>query len=146
MRYLVLIACGFLLSCNSGEHEHSEDNNASVAKTLSDSLYKEVMHGHDRGMAKMGEIQRCKKMIQQQQDSISKLKTKDLPRLSRLDSLAQDLVYAEELMNKWMQEFDPNKAGNAEEEKVAFYTKEKEKVDTVEARIENSIDRAKRAL
>lgn len=142
--YFLITAVFFLLSCNNSQHNHA-DNNASVPVTASDSIYKSVMKGHDNGMAKIGEIVRLRNLIKEQ-DSIIRSKTKDAAQLSKLDSAAQDLDNANELMNKWMQEFDPNNAGNTEEEKIAFYKKEKEKVDTVEARIENSIDRAKKAL
>ncbi|MBX2925799.1 MAG: hypothetical protein KF746_26630 [Chitinophagaceae bacterium] len=146
MKVFILIISGFLFfGCNSGtnhENEHGE-NNASVAKTLSDSLYKSVMEGHDRGMAKMGEIVRYKKLAQQKKDALTQLKSKGTLQLSTLDSVIHDLDYAETIMNKWMHEFDPDKAGNTEEEKTVFYKKEKEKVDTVEARINNSIQKAR---
>lgn len=143
--YILFLAIALLSSCNN-TNQQPVDNNAAVVKTLSDSLYKSVMEGHDRGMAKMGEITRLRNLIRQQQDSIQNLKIKNPGRVSMLDSLARDLIYADELMYKWMTEFDPNKAGNTEEEKAAFYKKEKEKVDTVEARINNSIQKARQTF
>ena len=150
MKYFFFAAFSivFLLACNNAqEHNHPDhNNNAAIPKTLSDSLYKAAMAGHDRGMAKMGEITRYKNLANLQQDSIAKLKAKPAARLLALDSVVHALNEAEELMNKWMNEFDPNKAGETEQEKTAYYTKEKEKVDTVEARINSSLEKAKKVL
>jgi len=63
-----------------------------------------------------------------------------------LDSALQELSHAEELMNRWMQDFDPDKAGSTEAEKISFYRSEKEKIDTVNARILKSIEKAKRVM
>ncbi|MBX3256600.1 MAG: hypothetical protein KF862_20860 [Chitinophagaceae bacterium] len=143
MKYFILIIGGLLAwGCNGGGHQHTNENNAAVAKTPSDSLYRLVMKGHDRGMAKMGEVSRYRDLVKQKKDALAGLSSKETAQLSILDSVAHDLDHATELMNKWMDEFDPNKAGNTEEEKTAFYSNEKEKVDTVEARINSSIQKA----
>jgi hypothetical protein len=133
------------MACNgnrgaSGSEE--QQNNASIPKTLSDSLYKAAMEGHNAGMAKMGEIARYRKLLIQKTDSVTDIKNK--ARLQPpLDSALKGLQYAEELMNRWMQDFDPDKAGNTETEKVSYYRSEKEKIDTVNARIFKSIETAK---
>lgn len=133
------------MSCNgnggaSGSDE--QQNNSSVPKTLSDSLYKEAMEGHDAGMAKMGEIARYRKLVEQKIDSVEGLKNK-AGLQPPLDSALQQLIVSEELMNRWMQDFDPDKAGNTEAEKVTYYRSEKAKIDTVNARIFRSIETAK---
>ncbi len=133
------------MSCNgnggaSGSDE--QQNNSSVPKTLSDSLYKEAMEGHDAGMAKMGEIARYRKLVEQKIDSVEGLKNK-AGLQPPLDSALQQLIVSEELMNRWMQDFDPDKAGNTEAEKVTYYRSEKAKIDNVNARIFRSIETAK---
>lgn len=134
-----------LLACGSANDNHSHDeHNASIPKTLSDSLYKSVMDGHDTSMDKMGEIVRLKKAITAQKDSLSKLKTKAPEPIAKLDTVYNSLVYAEELMNRWMDEFNPDNAGTTEEQKVGYYKKELEKIDTVNVRINNSIEAAKK--
>ena len=146
--FIIAFSIMCFMGCNNTQqhNHHDHQNNAAIPKTASDSIYKAVIAGHDRGMAKMGEINRYKNLAKQKQDSITKLKTKTAAHLSVLDSVVHDLSNAEELMNKWMQEFDPNKAGETEQEKTTYYTKEKEKVDTVEAQIKSSIEKAKRVL
>ena len=144
---ILIIAATLALSCNnnapSGGTE--QQNNASIPKTLSDTLYKAAMEGHDVGMAKMGEIARYRKLIKQKADSLAALKSKTALRPA-LNTALQELTDAEELMNRWMQDFDPDKAGSTEAEKVRFYRGEKEKIDTVNARIFKSIEKAKRVV
>ncbi|MFT4017574.1 MAG: hypothetical protein QM668_11475 [Agriterribacter sp.] len=132
-------ACG-----NANNSQQADEHNASVPKTASDSLYKSVMEGHDISMKKMGEIVRLKALVSQQKDSIARMKTKDGQNTAAFDTAFNNLVYAEELMNKWMQDFNPDNAGNSEDEKLVFFKKEKEKIDTVNARIDNSIEAAKK--
>ena len=139
---IIAIAC----NSNSGTFDSEEQqNNSSISKTLSDSLYKAAMEGHDAGMVKMGEIVRYQKLVKQQIDSVADLKNK-VKLQPPLDSALQGLQYAEEMMNRWMQDFDPNKAGSTEAEKVSFYSREKEKIDTVNARIFQSIAYAKQVV
>ena len=144
---ILIIAATIALSCNNNSSSGNMDqqNNASIPKTLSDTLYKAAMEGHDVGMAKMGEIARYQKLVKQQIDSVADLKNKMKLR-PPLDSALQELSHAEELMNRWMQDFDPDKAGSTEAEKISFYSSEKEKIDTVNARIFKSIENAKRVV
>ncbi|HTN05194.1 hypothetical protein [Agriterribacter sp.] len=144
---ILIIAATLALSCNNNASSGSteQQNNASIPKTLSDTLYKAAMEGHDVGMAKMGEIARYQKLIKQKTDSLAALKSKAALQPA-LDSALQELTYAEELMNRWMQDFDPDKAGSTETEKISFYRGEKEKIDTVNARIFKSIERAKQVV
>lgn len=139
---IMAVACNDNQDAPGGEEQQ---NNSSIPKTLSDSLYKEAMEGHDAGMARMGEIARYRKLVEQKIDSVAGLKNKAKLQLP-LDSALKGLRYADELMNRWMQDFDPNKAGNTESEKVTYYRSEKEKIDTVNARIFRSIETARQLL
>ena len=133
------------MACNSnsaGSGSEEQQNNSSIPKTLSDSLYRAAMKGHDTGMAKMGEIVHYQQLIKQELDSLADEKNKATIQPA-LDSALQGLQHAEELMNRWMQDFDPDKAGITEVEKVSYYKDEKEKIDTVNARIFKSIETAK---
>ena len=148
MKTISLVAASYFVialnsNCSSGGGE--QQNNASIPKTRSDSLYKETMEGHDIGMAKMGEMMRYQKLVQQRIDSVANLKNQD-SQIAGLDSVLKELNDAEEQMNRWMQDFEPDKAGSTEEEKVGFYKNEKTKIDTVNAKILRSIDRARQLL
>ena len=146
--FIWVIVMVMTISCNSNSGhstDEAQQNNSSIPKTRSDSLYKAAMEGHDAGMAKMGEIARYQKLVKQKIDSVGHVKNKAKLQ-PPLDSALHALQYAEELMNRWMQDFDPDKAGRSEAEKVSFYSLEKEKIDTVNARIFESIAYAKQVM
>lgn len=134
-----------LLSCNDTA-KNPTNNNAAIPTTGSDSLYKAVMEGHDVAMARMGDIVRYKTLLQSKADSLKAAANHDTVLLAGFETTVKDLDYAEELMNKWMREFEPDDAGTTEPEMVAFYTKEKEKVDTVKVRMFRSLDKAQELL
>jgi hypothetical protein len=144
---LVLLSMTALLfSCGSGSQSPADagQNNSSVPKSKSDSMYKAVMDGHDAAMRKMGEIAKYSTLIKQYKDSLQKSGSKDALKESALDSALQGLTDAEDAMNKWMVAFDPDKAGAAEESRLAFYTGEEEKITAVEAKMDSSIMAAKK--
>jgi hypothetical protein len=143
MKFFVFICLtGLLIACNNNKKPEQE-NNASIVRTLSDSLYHEVMKGHDLAMKDIGPMIRYKALIKMQKDSLAALKPKNSGLLKTLAAVSDSLDNANALMNTWMQEFDPEKAGKTEEEKVAFFTAEKEKVDTIKVRMVRSIELAK---
>lgn len=144
---LFIITSCLAVSCNTSGTSDSDaqQHNASIPKTQSDSLYKATMEGHDIGMAKMGEMIRYQNLLKQKADSLSRIKSKD-NQIGMLDSALQNLNRAEEQMNQWMQQFEPDKAGETEAQKILFYKSEKEKIDSVNASILQSIDKAKKAL
>ncbi len=141
----LLVALTLFSACGDASKEAST-NNSAVPVTASDSLYKAVMEGHDVAMARMGDIVRYKKTLQQRIDSLKGLKDGDSAALSAFEKAAKDLEAAEEGMNTWMMDFDPDAAGEKESDMLAFYTTEKEKVDTVKARIFRSIEAAQKLL
>lgn len=143
MKFFVFICItGLLIACNNNKKPEQE-NNASIARTLSDSLYHEVMKGHDSAMKDIGPLVRYKELVKKQRDSLTALKTKNPDLLKVLAVVSDSLDNAETLMNTWMQEFDPEKTGKTEKEKVVFFTLEKEKVDTIKVRMTRSIQQAK---
>lgn len=147
-KLLPLIVATIAIACSSNNDasgSEEQQNNSSIPKTLSDSLYRAAMRGHDSGMAKMGEIARYQQLIKQKIDSLADKKNKATLQPA-LDSAWQALEHAGELMNQWMQDFDPDKAGNTETEKVGYYRSEKEKIDTVNVRILNGIEMAKQLM
>ncbi|MBN8859727.1 MAG: hypothetical protein J0H29_15130 [Sphingobacteriales bacterium] len=143
---VLLSMTALLFSCGSGSQSPADagQNNSSVPKSKSDSMYKAVMDGHDAAMRKMGEIARYSTLIKQYKDSLQKSGSKDALKKSALDSALQGLTDADEAMNKWMEAFDPDKAGAAEETRLAFYTSEKEKIAAVETKMDSSIVAAKK--
>lgn len=128
-----------LLACGSGSVGDAAQNNSSIPKSKSDSIYKSIMDGHDLAMKKMGAIAQYSNLIKQYKDSLIKRSSQDILKNASLDSALQELTAADDAMNKWMVEFDPDKAGADEPAKLQFFTREMEKITAVELRMDSSI-------
>jgi hypothetical protein len=136
-----------LLACNNSSPDREKGNLSNVPKTKSDSLYQDVMKGHERGMGRFGELHRYETLLSKIVDSLARLTGKSPESIafrSEIDSALSHLKNAENAMNQWMEEFDPNKEGKTENEKIDFYSAEKDKVNKVEELINNSLDQAKK--
>lgn len=136
----VIIFSLLLLSCGNQESSRPQ------AKTLSDSLLKEVLDGHNIGMAKVRKLTQLEEHTQRLLDSIGKLPAKareaSAPYLQKLDSLSKELQYAEFAMNKWMEEFKVDSANNDTEKRVKYLGEEKDKVTKVKDAILSVIQKA----
>jgi hypothetical protein len=143
--FVFLIAISFV-SCNDSKTSHSGHEQNKEPKTQTDSLMKEVMDGHDIGMAKMGKLTRAEQTTRRLLDSIEKLPAKARqaakPLKIRLDSLQKDLSYAESAMNKWMEEFNMDSAVNNVQERIDYLGSEKLKVSKVKEAIVSSLQKA----
>lgn len=120
------------MSCQSGNQERT-NGFSDVPKTHLDSLKKEVIDGHDVGMGKMMRIENYLKKIDFKLDSLSKLPAnkRDTAYQRQLTELKQELVDAEDGMNKWMEAFKLDSTGPSEEATVKYYEGEKNKVKKV---------------
>ena len=136
---LALISCG-----------GDSSNQKSPESKLADSLYKDVMNGHDVGMAKMGRLTRAEQATRRLLDSIKNLPAKAQqaaePLRIKLDSLQKDLSYAEFAMNKWMEEFNIDSALNQLDQRVEYLKSEKIKVSKVKESILNGLEKADSVL
>ena len=107
---------------------------------------KDVMDGHDIGMAKMGRLTRAEQTTRRLLDSIENLPVKAkqaaAPLKIKLDSLQKDLSYAEFAMNKWMEEFNMDSAVNNVEKRIDYLSSEKLKVSKVKEAILGSLQKA----
>jgi hypothetical protein len=150
----ILSGLGFLsiilLSCGSNDNKHSGHQRDKGPRTEVDSLYDDVMDGHDVGMAKMGRLTRAEQATRRLLDSIAKLPGKARlaaePIRVRLDSLQKELRYAEFAMNKWMEEFNVDSAVDNTQERVKYLAEEKLKVTKVKEAILNGLQKADSVL
>lgn len=126
---------------NAGDTSR-KDGYTQDLKTRGDSLYHEVMEGHDVGMSKMGQLSRNIKQVKASIDSLSKLKSPDQQKLVVLRSIAADLNQAEYSMNRWMEEFKIDSAKNNETVRLTYLESERDKVARVKERILGSLKRA----
>jgi hypothetical protein len=144
MKKIKLLLPVFLLmavACNNSGKTAAND-----LEKQADSLYKEVMHGHDIGMEKGQAVEKAAEFTKRAIDSISKLPAAAQQAAAgykqQLDSLLKDLNYADFSMNKWMEEmkWDPSKIEL--NERIKYYTEEKMKVEKVKDAILNSLAKA----
>ncbi len=134
----------FLASCKEGAEADTE------IKATADSLYKEVMNGHDVGMAKMMKLGKARDAANRMMDSISKLPAQAreaaLPLQARLETLVKDLNEADSGMNAWMTNFKYDSAKNDLETRVRYLGEEKLRVTKVKEAILGSLAAADSVL
>jgi hypothetical protein len=119
-----------------------KDGFTKKLETREDSLYHEVMEGHDVGMAKMGQLSRYIRQVKTSIDSLEKTRSPDQKKLVIFKSVAADLNQAEYSMNRWMEEFKIDSAKDNESVRLSYLESERDKVSRVKERILGSIQRA----
>jgi hypothetical protein len=145
MRIPVIISIVFIcIACNQTEEPIRKDGFSEVPKTKEDSLYKEVMEGHDIGMAKIGRIRKAIEKTKKSLDSLNKLPRNKLdPNYQQaLIDLQEDLNYANYAMDTWMDEFKVDSAKGNAELRIRYLEAEKDKVNKVKDAILNGLKRA----
>jgi hypothetical protein len=145
MKQIILPLLSVLLlvtSCNNNKTTATHKE----SKTMVDSLYDDVMDGHDVGMGKMARLNHMQQQTKHLLDSITKLPVKAqqaaTPYKAKLDSLLKDLDYADFAMNKWMEEFSLDSAKNNVQQRIKYLSDEKDKVGKVKSAILNSLEKA----
>jgi len=144
----LLIAALVITVCacknTSSDNDERKDGFTPVLKTREDSLFHEVMQGHDIGMAKMSLLRKQSKRVQHDLDSIQKLPQKkiDVKYQTSLQDLRESLNYADQSMYKWMEEFEADSATTDKKKRIAYLESEKIKVVKVRDTILNSLQRA----
>ncbi|HTE27932.1 hypothetical protein [Flavitalea sp.] len=124
------------------EATERKDGYTKNLKTRQDSLFQEVMDGHDIGMARMGKISGYLKTIKVALDSTKKQKSADKNLIAVFESVSADLSQADYSMNRWMEEFKLDSAENNEPVRIAYLESERDKVNKIRDRILNSLKRA----
>lgn len=144
--FLVLSIAFYLSACQNTAPKtvDRKDGYTVVLKTREDSLYHEVMQGHDIGMAKMGRLRGHLKRIQHELDSLNKLSEKkpDQNYQQTLIDLQEELNYADYSMYTWMGEFKADSAKEDKTKRLAYLESEKIKVNKVKENILNGLQRA----
>jgi len=145
-RLLIGLIITGILACNDQADTATERKNGFTPeiKTKEDSLYHDVMEGHDVGMAKIGKVRKYLDQSQQALDSINKLPAAKTDTTYRraLTNLHEDLKYADYSMNAWMEEFKVDSGTGNNELRIQYLQSEKEKVNKVKEHILRSLQRA----
>lgn len=147
---LPILAICLLSACNnSGKEDHSQHgtkDGKAVAKSPVDSLFDEVMAGHDEVMPKMGKVRGAQARAKAMLDSMAKLPVKAqdaaVELKKNLETLVNDLNYADFAMDKWMTEFNMDSAVNNLEMRLKYLESEKGKVTKVKEAILNGLAKA----
>jgi hypothetical protein len=134
---LLIVAGGFVACQNNSGH-------ATAEQAKVDTLLKEVIKGHDVGMAKMKALRTAIAGTQAKLDSLNALPASkvDAAYQQALIDLQEDLNYAEYGMNQWMNEFKLDSAEDNSELRLQYLESEKEKVFKVRDNILNGLARA----
>lgn len=148
---LILILAGMALTLACGSNDHSGHEGHERANgysdkpvTAMDSLYEQVMAGHDIGMAKMGKIKGALTQTQARLDSLKALPKNagNEAKTAELILLKEGLGYAEMAMNTWMEEFQPDSGSNDAAVRKAYLESELGKVNKVKESILTSLQKA----
>jgi len=141
----------FLFSACASDAGNDEGNRKNgytpELNNKEDSLFHEVMEGHDEAMAKMGKLAGDRKKIDQRIDSLAKApqgaNKKSIPELTSISSALRE---AENRMNDWMEKFNIDSAADNEEVRLPYLESEKSKVYQVRDDIFAALQKADSAL
>lgn len=140
-----IAVCVLATSCNdASDAGHRKNGFSEELKTREDSLYHDVMEGHDVGMAKMGKIKKAINGVQSFADSLGKLtgKQKNDSLLLRAQAIKRELELADQGMNTWMETFAPDSGKGNQTVRLQYLQSEKEKVGKVKDAILTSLQLA----
>ena len=141
----LLICIGMFAACNDAAEDTAAGRTTGYSdnpRSKEDSLFKDVMHDHDEGMARMGKVSVAIRQLQSKADSL--IKAKRNPEAER--KILQDLEEAKTAMNTWMKEFNIDSLKDQVESRIDYLEKEKVKVSRVKNNILESIRRADSVL
>ena len=140
--FYVIIACLWLFAaCNDAEEDTAANRTTGYSdkpQTKEDSLFKDVMHDHDEGMARMGKLSVSIRQLKAKTDSL--IKAKRNPETER--KILEELEYAEMAMNTWMREFNMDTLKDQANRRIDYLESEKQKVARVRSNILESIRKA----
>ncbi len=144
--FCIIIAClSLFTACNDTEEDTAANRTTGYSdkpQTKEDSLFKDVMHDHDEGMARMGKLSAAIRQMRSKADSL--IKAKRNPETEK--KILEELEYAEMAMNTWMHEFNMDTLKDQAARRIEYLEKEKEKVSRVRSNILESIRRADSVL
>ena len=146
---IVLMGLGlFAMACNNDASQDKttdrKDGFTPVLKNKEDSLYHDVMQGHDAGMARVGKLGGNIKETQRRLDSLSKLPAKQVNAAYKqsLIDLQASLNKANTEMFDWMKGFKVDTLTENKELRIKYLEDEKAKVTVVKDMIFSALNQA----
>jgi hypothetical protein len=130
---IILYSCGE----NSHKEEHAVEHAGS--KNPSDSLFQEVMAGHDEGMAKIGRLKKYSSRLGFVIDSINKSTPGSKRDVLALQRVKDSLDAATGSMFTWMEGFTADTLTGMEPDRLEYLKTQQASVTLVRNRIMNSL-------
>lgn len=142
--FTVAVACILTTACKDNQTDARKDGFSDKALTKEDSLYKEVMEGHDEGMAKIGRVRKYLQQTQLALDSMNGIPAEKQDRLyyQSLVDVQSALNYADHGMDTWMTAFNIDSAKENEALRIQYLQSELEKVNIVRKQIVDGLQQA----
>jgi hypothetical protein len=138
----LIIGAAILFAVSCGSNNNTETSEEATSAPV-DSMFQQVMDGHDAAMAKMGKLKSYRKQFDQKVDSLKKVKSSAKNELSeRYSDMSNALKVAEDRMNTWMEEFSIDSATEDVGRRLKYLSGEKLKVDSVRDEILTVLSRA----
>ena len=144
MKRLILFVLPVVLFACGNNTEQRKDGLSQAPKTKEDSLYEEVLKGHDIGMAAMQKVKGYAVKSQHALDSIAKL-----PNQKQQEAYKQNVLEVQHALNKadsnmmdWMEKFNADTLENDKAKRVEYLESEKNKVNNVREMILSSLKKA----
>ena len=137
---LLLISC-MAAGCNDAADDTAAGRTTGYGdkpQSKEDSLFKDVMHDHDEGMARTRQLNEAIRQMRSKVDSL--IKAKRNPEAER--KILEDLEEAKKSMNTWMEEFNIDTLKDKAERRMEYLESEKKKISRVRDNILESIRRA----
>jgi len=130
----------FLLTFSTCQVSHNHHQQSNLSRE-NQALYDEVMKIHDEVMPKQTLIAKYRDTLnlELRDEKIQK----DTLLLNKYQQIREQLNYAYQAMNIWMQEFEVEYEGRSEEDLKNYLEKEKDKISKIADKMLGSLDAAK---
>jgi hypothetical protein len=142
MKPVILILLAFFTSFCFGcmDNEHEEEAGSKNASTDPvETVFQEVMKGHDAGMAKVGRLRKSSAQLGKQIDSLNKIGSKNSIRVASIKRVKDSLDAADAAMFIWMEGFKADTLTDVPDQRMRYLEKQKASVHIVHERIMNSL-------
>lgn len=151
---MLCIVCILFMACQTTTTQ--PENDAVTDKKATDTLastilYNEVIQLHDEAMPKIGPLKGYEKAVQAKIDSLDvvlKGKKNKMAETLKVEylQLLKELLKADNDMNAWMENFNPDPTFSTEDSLSTYFTAEKSKVEAIRNQIFAVLDSTKKVL
>lgn len=157
LKFTICLTAFLLLTACGQEQEQKQEPPAPepVQKELpekdsiqlaTEQVYQDVMEIHDRSMEKMPEIRRLSRQLNDSIENTGVNPMEQEETINRYRNYLKDLTDADYAMRQWMRQFSKGGEELSREEKLAYLASEKQKIETVDQRVDEAIQGAREGL